>query len=139
MRIPVDLGEDDFSMWENEEEPEAAKLPEWTAHGVRVKQKEEFGHQIQNLTNPEILKGGTWGFTPKRTRLLSGGSRRQQFQGSPGKIHAQTTYIEKSSLSIGSRKLNKQVTEHGDSLSIATSQKGRRRKDRISIQEQPPK
>ena len=44
MRVPLDHGESDPSMWENEEEPEAAKLPEWTAHGVKVKQKEDYGH-----------------------------------------------------------------------------------------------
>ena len=43
-----------MASWANEEEPPAARLPEWTAHGVKVKKKEEYGHQIQNLAGDAV-------------------------------------------------------------------------------------
>jgi len=35
----MDQGENDLEAWESDEEPQPAKLPEWTAGGVKVKVK----------------------------------------------------------------------------------------------------
>ena len=40
--LPRDDGEPELDDWQSDEEPEPAKLPEWTAHGIKVKYRPQM-------------------------------------------------------------------------------------------------
>ena len=107
--LPKDCGELDPKAWQSDDEPEPARLPEWTAHGARVKYRHPRLFAERDLDEDEEVARLSWNVTPKdSSRLRSGGSRRNLFAASPNRNYAQSTIMEGTLNSIsGSRKLRR--------------------------------
>ena len=116
--LPRDEGEPEPKDWQSDEEPEAAKLPEWTAHGIKVKFRPQmiFSDRDQNDDAMRL----TWNGTPKQSSGpgRSGSSKRLLFAASPTRKIAQSTIMgDAMSLSIGSRGLKRVKTDEQIDLS----------------------
>ena len=107
--MPADAGEPTLEGWESDEEPEPAKLPEWTAGGVKLKIRHQMMFSARNVDEDEEVMRLSWAGTPKQdsTRIRSGHSRRNQFAGSPGRKYAASAVMDPLTSSVGSRGLRR--------------------------------
>ena len=97
---PNDNGEREFREWRSDEEPDAAKLPQTVAGGVKIRYREPAIFQTGGDGSLSASKLSM--HSSPRIMKRSGSSRRNMFQASPGKKFAASMLMDPVPVSIGS-------------------------------------
>ena len=149
--MPMDEGERNPEEWEEDEEPQPSKLPEWTAGAVRLKFKHSMPFSDREATEEnESVMHLTWSGTPQGSarKQSAAQARRGLFAASPGRKGAQSMVLQSmrstgQGSAAGSRKAGFKrlgTTDHFLETSSAVSKtKGSQRKLKLQVADSPPK